>query len=122
MDLAPTILDAAAIQYPSSWKGNNIHPLEGRSVLGYTGGRQEEVHDSNYAFGMEHSGYTMFRKGEWKINNNSRPFDENQFELYRLSTDLAEKNNLREEFPDKFEELLRDWRLFIQDKRVQLPR
>jgi arylsulfatase len=71
---------------------------------------------------MEHSGYTMFRKGEWKINNNSRPFDENQFELYRLSTDLAEKNNLREEFPDKFEELLQDWRLFIQDKRVQLPR
>jgi arylsulfatase len=122
MDLAPTVLEATSVQYPLSWQGNETYPLEGRSLMGYALGSREEVHDDNYAFGLEHSGNTMFIKGEWKINNSSIPYDESQFELYRLSTDLAEKVDLRQDYPEKFEELFLDWNGFIRDKKVQLPR
>jgi arylsulfatase A-like enzyme len=122
MDLAPTMLEATSTSYPERWNGNKPYPLEGRSVIPFAGGRQKVVHDHTYAFGMEHSGYTMFRKGDWKINNSSHPFDEARFELYRLTTDLAEKQDLRHEFPEKYAELLHEWQRFIRDKKVQLPR
>ena len=122
MDLAPTIYNATGISYPGQWEGHSLYPLQGVSLIPFASGRDSVVHPPDYGFGMEHSGYTMYRKGQWKINNSIRPFEEKNFELYHLDTDPGESNNLRKQAPEKYEELLEEWRSFAGETRLQLPR
>ena len=64
----------------------------------------------------------MLRKGVWKITNTSYPFSEDNFELFDLSKDLSERDDLKEEYPEKYQELLREWDKFSKDIQVQLRR
>ena len=43
------------------------------------------------------------REGDWKL---IQYFENNELELYNLSSDLGEKNNLADSNPDKVQELL----------------
>ncbi len=43
------------------------------------------------------------------------------FELYDLSKDLAELNDLKELEPEKYEELLKEWTKFSNEIKVQIP-
>jgi len=122
MDIAPTFYELVGITYPDQWKGHALFPLEGTSMLGFLSGHSPEIHSPGYGFGLEHSGYTMYQKGDWKINSFTIPFDEGNFELYQLSTDPGESRDLRQEYPAKYEELLQDWADFVRKKRIQLPR
>jgi len=74
MDLAPTIYQSAGVSYPEKWEGNRLYPLTGTSLLPFASGQDGIVHPPDYGFGMEHSGYAMYRKGSWKITNSVRPF------------------------------------------------
>ncbi|WKN32484.1 sulfatase [Porifericola rhodea] len=54
---------------------------------------------------------SVIRMGDWKLHEY---FEDGSLELYRLSDDLGERNNLAEEHPQKTAELhqmLKDWRL-----------
>ena len=52
------------------------------------------------------------RRGDWKLlyngsigANNGDPIDEKVFELFNISEDPYEKNNLADKYPQKFREL-----------------
>lgn len=122
IDLAPTIYQSAGVSYPEKWEGNRLYPLTGTSLLPFASGQDDIVHPPDYGFGMEHSGYAMYRKGSWKITNSVRPFEEENFELFNLEVDPGESRNLREEAPDKYRELLTEWRRYATETGVQLPR
>lgn len=122
MDLAPTIYQSAGVSYPEKWEGDRLYPLRGTSLLPFATGQDSVVHPSDYGFGMEHAGYAMYRKGSWKITNSVRPFEEENFELFNLEVDPGESRNLREEAPDKYRELLTEWRRYASETGVQLPR
>lgn len=122
MDIAPTLYEAAGVNYPDTRKGSALYPLEGTSLMGYVGGRHSEVHGENYGFGLEHAGYTCYRKGPWKLVNWERPFSESDFGLFHSDTDPGETNDLKCAHPEKYEELLEAWRTFAREKRLQLPR
>jgi len=51
-------------------------------------------------------------KGDWKITNISKPFDESAFALYNLAEDIGETKGLSKSSPQKFEEMLREWEIF----------
>ncbi len=121
MDLAPTFYELAGVKYPEEWKGKQPKPLLGKSLIPMLSGTTNDVHDANYVFGMEHAGQAMLRKGNWKILNHIRPFDKSNFELFDLSTDLAEQNDLREEFPEKYQEMLLEWEKWSKQVGVVLP-
>lgn len=122
MDLAPTFYELAEIPYPSRWKNKDIYPLKGTSLLPYISGKAEDVHTNDYGFGMEHTGYTMYRKGTWKITTTSRPFSEGQFQLYNLEEDLAENNDLSKAMPAKLAEMIAGWRAYAREVKAQFPR
>ncbi len=122
MDLAPTLYDAAGVHYPERWETHPVYPMKGRSFLSYARGKQSLAHPPDYAFGLEHTGYTMFRKGDWKITTGLPPFEGENFELYDLSRDLAEQHDLREKQPAKFRELLEEWRQYARENQLQFPR
>ena len=121
MDVAPTFYEVALAEYPQTFKGHKLYPLLGNSIMQLASGKATAVHKDDYIFGFEHNNYAMLRKGNWKITNITRPFDTANFELYNLSADLAEINNLKESEPDKYRELILAWSKFSSEMKVQVP-
>ncbi|WP_298538000.1 arylsulfatase [uncultured Algibacter sp.] len=121
MDIAPTFYEAAQAVYPEKFEGNEIYPLKGNSLMPFVSGKSDQIHSSEYVFGLEHGSLAMIRKGDWKITNIMRPFLEENFKLYNISQDLAEINDLKESEPEKYKELLREWRKFTNEVKVQIP-
>ena len=79
------------------------------------------MHSSEYVFGMEHNNFALLRKGDWKITNVISPYREDNFELYHLSEDLAEINDLKETEREKYDELIGEWRNFSKEIKAMLP-
>jgi arylsulfatase len=121
MDIAPTFYEMAGTSYPDSLENRKLYPLKGHSLQGLLSMDEDQVHNETYTFGLEHAGRAMLRKGDWKILNNNRPFNIDSFKLYNLSNDLAELNDLREAEPEKYQELLQDWKKFAEKIKVQFP-
>ena len=63
----------------------------------------------------------MLRKGKWKLLNITTPYSEENFELYDLSTSLDEQNNVKERYPEKYEELLKEWNSYSKSVGVRTP-
>jgi arylsulfatase len=49
------------------------------------------------------------------------PFLEENFNLYNLSHDLAEIHDLKESEPEKYKELIENWREFSAEIKAQIP-
>ncbi|HET9432643.1 MAG TPA: sulfatase-like hydrolase/transferase, partial [Chitinophagaceae bacterium] len=112
MDLAPTFLELAGIGYPVVYNNKKATPMLGESCLPFVRGKANAVHSDNYVFGLEHDGQCLLIKGNWKITNISRPFDETAFALYNLSKDLGETTDLSKSNPIKFTEMMNEWKDF----------
>ena len=121
MDIAPSFYEVAKTEYPPTFRSKNLYPLKGKSILPVVSGAADEVHSSEYVFGLEHDGRAMLRKGHWKITNNTRPFLPENFALYDLSKDLAELHDLKNRQMDKYKELLQEWSKFSNEIKAQFP-
>lgn len=118
MDLAPTFYELAGIDYPGTLGTPKTRPLLGNSILPYLENKTPFIHDENYGTGLEHRGRVYYRKGDWKIVNLEKPYDESTMMLFNIAEDIGETINLREKKPEKFEELLREWRQFVKDNEI----
>jgi len=121
LDLAPTFYDIADTKYPNVFKGNDVYPLRGNSLVPFISGKTNGIHSPDYVFGIEHYGNAMIRKGNWKITNYERPFVVENFGLYNLSKDIGEQNDLKETEPEKYEEMLMEWMKFANEVKIQIP-
>ena len=105
IDIMATCLDAAGVEYPKTYKGNTLTPLEGKSLLPIFKGKQREPHEAIY---WEHEGNRAARQGKWKlVSIHGKPW-----ELYDLETDRTELNDLANKYPEKVEQLktlYRNW-------------
>lgn len=118
MDLAPTFYELAEVKYPGTLGTAKTKPLLGNSILPYLKGSSSIIHDENYGVGMEHRGRTFYRKGDWKIVNLEAPYDETKMMLFNMAEDLGETTDLRNTHPEKFEELLNEWKRFIKENEI----
>ena len=121
MDLAPTFYELAEISYPKTFNNNPVYPLRGTSLIPFASEITDEIHNSDYVFGLEHYGNAMIRKGQWKITNYVKPFKVENFALFNLLEDIAEQHDLKEQEPVKYQELLREWEKFSTEVKVQIP-
>ncbi|MFK5974858.1 MAG: arylsulfatase [Flavobacteriaceae bacterium] len=64
MDLAPTFYEVAQATYPEKFEGNEIYPLKGNSLMPFVSGKSNQIHSSEYVFGLEHNNLAMIRKGD----------------------------------------------------------
>ena len=120
MDLAPTFLELAGIKYPATYNNKKVTPMLGESCLSFIRGKASAVHSNNYVYGLEHDGQCLLIKGNWKITNIKRPFDETAFALYNLSQDLGETTDLSKSNPKKFTEMMNEWEIFKKKTGVIL--
>ena len=121
VDLAPTFYDIAGTSYPDRFLGRQTNPLKGNSLRPFLEGATGRIHDDDYVFAIEHYNSAMLRKGDWKITNTERPLDRNNFRLYDLSKDLGEQNDLKEQEPEVYAELLAEWDAYSSEVKVQVP-
>ncbi|HTE34234.1 MAG TPA: hypothetical protein VK666_27835, partial [Chryseolinea sp.] len=82
------------------------------SSFSFIMGKTNTIHNQNYVFGLEHDGQCLVIKGNWKITDISKPFDEAAFALYNLAEDIGETNDLSKSNPKKFKEMLKEWEKF----------
>jgi arylsulfatase len=101
VDVMPTILEATGAAYPSNRNGNEILPLEGRSLLPAL--RGDSLPDATLYW--EHTGNAAIRRGRWKL---VREYP-NAWELYDISRDRSELSNVAAQHPSIVDELAKGW-------------
>ena len=121
-DFAPTFLELAKIKHPGTeYKGRKIFQLDGTSMIEWLENKEELVHDIKKAHCWELYGRRGVRKGNWKAEWQDRPYGEDKWELYDLSTDISEQINLSKKKPKKLEKLIKEWETYVLKYDVKLP-
>ncbi len=94
-DLLPTMAELVGVDAPKSIDGISYLPTSlGRST-------DQSLHDHLYWEFVEQGGKRALRKGNWKlVQRNVSKRTPNDVELYDLSKDIAESNNLAQQNPD----------------------
>jgi len=121
-DLAPTFLELAEVQHPqTNYKGREILPMDGESMLPWLMGKSETVHPKDKAHAWELYGRRGLRKGNWKLEWMEKPYGNEEWELYDLSKDISQQHNLAATLPEKLAELVKAWEIYEKENNVTLP-
>jgi arylsulfatase len=101
-DIMATCVDVAEVAYPTHHHGQRIIPCEGLSLTPVFASK-----DRAYPMiGWEHEGNRGVRKGKWKLV----ALRGEASELYDMTKDRTELHNLADRFPEKVEELEKEYR------------
>ncbi|MCM8535899.1 MAG: arylsulfatase [Lentisphaeraceae bacterium] len=112
IDILPTCLDLAGVDYPEIHKGNKIIPVEGKSLVKLFTDEQRKGHDAIY---FEHEGNRAIRQGKWKLVRKYK----DQWELFNMETDRLETKNLITKKPEIANELLKKYTAWTKKAGVQ---
>jgi arylsulfatase A-like enzyme len=122
MDITATILDAAGVEHPgTSYKGRKVEPLRGRTMMKVLNGKSNFIYDNDTAVNWEMLGFRAVRKGDFKLVWLSIPFGNDDWQLYDLSKDPAELNDLSQERPKLRKEMIAIWNQYSKEVGVVLP-
>ena len=103
VDIMATCVDVSGASYPTSVDGHQIHPLEGISLRHAIEGKR--LNRTRPIF-FEHEGNRAVRDGIWKLVAKGVY---GNWELYDMSEDRMELNDLAEQFPDRLAAMANQW-------------
>ncbi len=118
IDIAPTILEVLDLEFMEEIDGIRQMPLDGGSfAYSFNEADAPDQHTVQY---YEMYGNRAIYKDGWKavtIHGNrmpwdfagTYPFEDDVWELYNVTEDFTESNDLAEEYPEKLEELKEAW-------------
>ncbi|MBL9215201.1 MAG: arylsulfatase [Opitutaceae bacterium] len=98
MDFMPTCLEIAGAPYPAQFKGRELPPLEGASLMKSLRGESNPRVRPIY---WEFEGRRAMRDGPWKLIG----ADNAAWELYDLSQDRSELHDLARQQPERVREM-----------------
>jgi arylsulfatase len=121
MDILPTALELAGVEHPGNrYRGRDIEPLRGKSMVPYLTGKAERVHAADEAIGWELFGQRAVRQDNWKIAWVSQPNGSGSWELYDLAQDPGERHDIKAKHPAKFNAMLAHWDRYAKDNKLVL--
>lgn len=132
-DVLPTLLEVANAEHPGGqvYRGREVVKMEGRSMHSHLLGESDSVREADDYVGWELFGRRAIRRGDWKaIFVSKSVFGENDvpppvkplvWQLYNLSEDPGEVNDLSEQNPEKLEELVALWDAYVKTNGVIIP-
>ncbi|MDD4447889.1 MAG: arylsulfatase [Methanothrix sp.] len=112
IDIVPTVLQVVGIEAPEVYKGIPQKPIEGVSMA-YTFDQPDAPNQKNVQYFSMLGSRGIWYDG-WKAvtahpRGSGGNFDEDVWELYNLTQDVSESQNLAEENPGKVEEMVERW-------------
>jgi len=112
IDFMPTFMEMAGATYPKQVKGENILPLEGKSLVPVLRGKTRTPHET---LCWEWSGNRAIRQGKWKC-----VWDKlvREWELYDVVADRTETRNLAQQDPERMKAMAAAWTQWARDTGV----
>ncbi len=116
LDFAPTFSQLAGLAPQKGWDGESLATI----LAGEPKARREEAMYWHYPHFSNQLGKpaAAMRSGDWKLILH---YEDQSLELYNLSEDLSESQNLAEKHPDKTKELYRQLFNWLQETQANLP-
>ena len=102
MDILPTCLEIAGVEYPETFNDKETSPPDGNSLIPLIRQEISTTHDTLF---WEHMGGRAVRIGDWKMSSLSGE----EWELFDLSVDRTEMNNLAIEQPGRVKSMNVIW-------------
>ena len=118
MDIVPTILELAGIEHPSTYRGQQIAPVQGKSWVEMLAGKMRSPRAADDWLGWELFNNGAIRQGDWKISWLYRPFGTEDWQLFNLADDPGEQYDLSREFPEKKKALVALWNEYVKTNGV----
>ncbi len=109
IDVLPTCLDLAGASYPSRYAGQELTPMDGKSLAPIFAGRPRNGHET---LCFEHVKGRAIRQGDWKLVAFSRAPE--KWELYNLAQDQTETRDLADRYPERVEAMKTEWRAWAR--------
>ena len=103
-DITPTVLDYLEI---SDQQANAV-AITVRSMMPLLEGSTSAIYGDDEAIGIEVSGNSALIRGDYKLTRNTPPHGDNIWRLYNLAVDPGEINDLREQQPQRFNQMMAD--------------
>jgi arylsulfatase A-like enzyme len=101
IDVLPTCLDAAGVEYPATYKGREVLPAVGMSLLPVLGGDGTATLPDRALF-WEHEGNRAVRAGDWKlVAAHGHPW-----QLFNMAADRTELHDLAGDQPARVRDML----------------
>ena len=102
IDIMPTCLELAGAKYRDSYNGHTLTPLDGKTLMPILKDRQRDGHERLF---FEHMGGRAVIEGDFKlVALENRPW-----ELYNLSRDRTEMENLAAKHPERISAMSSQW-------------
>jgi arylsulfatase len=102
-DFMATFVELAKAEYPQTYADQKILPTEGKSLVPLLRGKTREPAAT---LAWEWSGNRAIRQGDWKLVWDGGI---KRWELYDLSIDRTETNDLASQHPQRAEQMTADW-------------
>ena len=118
IDIVPTVLELAGIEHPSTYKGLEIAPVQGKSWVGMLAGRTRSPRTSDDWLGWELFNNRAIRQGDWKISWLYPPFGTYDWQLFNLAEDPGEQYDLSAKYPGKKKALVALWDEYVKTNGV----
>ncbi|GGH85892.1 arylsulfatase [Pullulanibacillus pueri] len=110
IDFMATFVDIAGADYPKTYKGHDILPMEGESFMPALQGETPATR----TFCFEHEEHCGIRQGEWKLSK----IKERDWELYNINKDRTEMRNLADDYPELVEDMRKTWEAWAERTHV----
>jgi len=105
IDILPTLAELTGTSYPETWRGEQLIPLEGQSLVPVLKGGTREDHEFLYWY-APHTGAGALREGRWKLVTE---VEDKAWELYDMAADRTETCDLAAQRPVLVRRLSRVW-------------
>ncbi len=118
-DITPTILEVAGVESSgNTYNEKEIFPITGTSMWKSLKGEAEFVHSESEIIGYELAGCSAVFQGKYKLVVNPPSKGTGKWELYDISIDPSEINNLAEKMPELVEKLKDGYKKYEKENGV----
>jgi arylsulfatase A-like enzyme len=119
IDIMATCIDVAGVKYPEKYGEHQLDPVEGVSLVPAFAAKSLKRKDAIY---FEHHLNCAIRAGEWKLvryGQTGKPSTLRPWELFNMTKDRSELNNLAAGNPQKVKELGDKWEAWAVRAKVK---
>ena len=121
MDMTPTFLELAGVKYPATYKGRPVEQPRGKSLVSLLSKKSSTVRGPDDAIGWEYNNSKAIRIGDNKATWTVKPFGPGEWQVFDLSVDPGESNDLSSQNPKLKQSLIDAWDKYARSVGVIPP-